>query len=213
MNKEKGGIHLGIILVAVLVIGGGIVFLSSGKKGDGDSKEAKKEGNVKVQDEDKYSGWEEYTNDELGISFKYPSDWEFSINTQREGFFSCNLHLDDTSQPKIEIYTEEMTPSYSIGITVEDNKKGMSAREYHLDMFGDSSKKREEERISNVSYSGVDGIEYLEAMAPSSGSGYGVLLSDGDRLYRFVHSALATKDTHEKYLSTYKDILDTVVIK
>jgi len=155
-----------------------------------------------------YSDWKIYTNSSLGISFKYPVDWELNeINATTIG-----LSFEDTSQEEIEVYTEKMTPFYSININVGNNIDGVSAKEEMLSMYTESSRGEAEKGMDDTTYAGLKGTTYDEFVAPSSGKGYGVLLTDGKKFYRFVYSALATKETHEKYLDVLEGVLATLEI-
>ena len=157
---------------------------------------------------DVYKDWKTYTNATLGISFKYPADWVLNeINDTTIG-----LSFQDTSQEQIEVYTEMMTPSYSMNISVENNEDGVSAKESILSMYMESSRAEAEKGMDSVEHAGLEGTTYDEMVAPSSGKGYGILLSDGEKLYRFVYAALATKETHEKYLDVLDGVLSTLEV-
>ncbi|MFC1622057.1 hypothetical protein ACFL13_01595 [Patescibacteria group bacterium] len=193
------------IIIAVLVVVLGVGFFLYKKPA------AFKPGSSKTGSESKSvipKGWEVYQFEEAGLKFAYPPpDWEFSVISD----MNVTVSLEDKSQDKIKVYMEEMYPSYSIQIRVEKNSKGLTAEEYHLDMFGEgTSRDYEKERISDTSYGGKEGIKYLDAAAPSSGPVYGILLADSSYLYRITYGALATQETHEKYSDVFESLLGTL---
>lgn len=156
--------------------------------------------------QDLYGAWETYSSSDLGITFKYPPEWGVNeINATTIG-----LSFEDTAQEKIEVYMEEMTPSYGVNISVENNEDGVSAKEEILSTYIETSRDEAEKGMEEVTYAGLEGTTYDEFVAPSSGKGYGVLLTDGKKFYRFVYSALATKETHEKYLDVFEGVLSTL---
>lgn len=157
-----------------------------------------------------YTDWRVFENKKHQFSFKYPASWELSVNADREDLYSLSLGKKDALQEKIMVYIEEMVPSYAINISVENNPEKLSAEESYLDMFGESSKEKAKEGIEEVAFGGAKGIKYPEVSMPSSGPATGILLAHKQKLYRFVYSALAHKETHEKFLSEFMEILETL---
>lgn len=190
-------IIIGVILVVISLVLIGNIY-SSKKKPSPEKQTAS-------------SNWQTYESSLTAISFKYPNDWELSFITEEADIFRADLHKEDKEQGKIEVYTEEIYPSYSINISKEDNEEYLTAKEHYLNMFGKNSRQKAESELQEAEYGGLPGIKYPEAVAPSSGRGYGVLLFDKKTgsLYRFVYSALATKETHEKYLPIFEQFLNT----
>jgi len=71
-QKQKGFIPI-IILLAVIVlagVGGAVYYVSSSKQ--------PKEAPVPPQQENQYSGWQEYVNPKYNYTIKYPPDWFFN---------------------------------------------------------------------------------------------------------------------------------------
>jgi len=162
------------------------------------------------EEKEAYSDWRVFENEKHKFSFKYPAGWELSENVDREDLYSLTLAKKDASQEKVQVYMEEMVPSYTINVSVEPNPDGLSAQDFYLDMFGESSKETAKEGIEKVSFGGADGIKYPEVSAPSSGPATGILLAKNSKLYRFVYGALAHQETHEKFLPEFMEILETL---
>jgi len=162
------------------------------------------------EEKETHSDWRAFENEKHKFSFKYPNNWELSVNADREDLYSLSLSKKDASQEKVQVYIEEMVPVYSINVSVEENTEGLSAEEVYLDMFGESSKETAKEGIEKASFSGAEGIKYPEVSAPSSGPATGILLAHNQKLYRFVYSAMAHQETHEKFLSEFMEILGTL---
>jgi len=155
------------------------------------------------------SDWMEYVSQAQGFSFSYPPSWSLEVVRDEADSLILSLKMEDTSQEMVFVY-EEMVPSYQITMAVEENDEGLTAKQKHLNNFTASSRAGEEENISQVSYGGAEGIKYLEGVAPSSGPGTGILLSFKDKFYRLTYSALAHKETHEKYLGDFEKILSSL---
>ena len=162
------------------------------------------------EEKETHPDWRAFENEKHKFSFKYPNNWELSVNADREDLYSLSLSKKDASQEKVQVYIEEMVPAYSINVSVEENTEGLSAEEVYLDMFGESSKEQAKEGIEKVSFGGAQGIKYPEVSVPSSGPATGILLARNSKLYRFVYSAIAHQETHEKFLSEFMEILGTL---
>lgn len=159
---------------------------------------------------DTHPDWQILENKNHKFSFKYPQSWKLSVNADREDLYSFSLSKKDISQENIIVYEEEMVPSYSISIMVNKNSKNLSAREYYLNQFGVSSKESAEEKIEEITIAGVKAIKHPEGAAPASGPATGILLARNQKIYSFVYSALAYKETHEKFLQEFMEILETL---
>jgi len=155
-------------------------------------------------------GWQPCGSADHNLSFKCPPGWELNeiINTQDQ--LSLILKKNDNEQGKIEVYGEEMVPTYSINVMVGLNEKDLDAKDFHLSNFAESSRAAENEKIEAISIEGEEGIKYIEGAAPSSGSSVGVLFTKYGRSYRFIYSALATPATHEKYMNVFNQMIETV---
>jgi len=152
--------------------------------------------------------WENYENKTWGFSFKYPSDWTLEEVTARtdSDFLSLTLKKEDTSQDKIEVYTEEMYPVYSIQVMARKNTEGWSAMEEYTHQFINPA----DVDVEEVTYGGLEGVKYNEPVAPSSGLNPAVMLASDTTLYNFVHSGLATTTTHSKYFDTFEKVLKSL---
>lgn len=160
--------------------------------------------------EEKTADWKEYQNQERKLSFKHPLDWQFSLINDTPQMFGAELKKEDESQEKIVVYTEEMVPYYSINISIVNNPKGLTAREHRLSQFGASSRAREEANLVDVRVGGQEGVRYSEGAAPSSGSSIMVAVAYSGKIYRFTYSALATEETHQKFLEVFDQLINTV---
>lgn len=156
------------------------------------------------------AGWKTYKNDKYNFSFSYPADWEFEVTFDQENLFSISIVKKDTTQEKIQIYEEEMVASYNMMVRVEPNKKGISAKEKRLSLFGAKSRDQEEKNLKPYTVGGIKGIRFFEGAAPASGPVTMVLLAHNDSFYQFSYGALATKKTHEKFLKDFELLLSTV---
>jgi len=59
---------------------------------------------------------------------------------------------------------------------------------------------------------GRSAIKYPEGTTPASGPSTMVLVAAKDKIYSFSYSALAKKETHEKFLDQFNLLLTTVKI-
>jgi hypothetical protein len=149
--------------------------------------------------------WETYSNPLWGVSFDYPADWELVVVADGSdgSFLSLTLTKEDTSQEKIEVYTESIYPTYTIQFMAKKNDKGFSAVEEYTSQFINPP----EDTYDEVIYGGLEGVKYNEPIAPSSGLNPAVLLASDANLYNLVHSAMATSATHTKYVETFEKVL------
>jgi hypothetical protein len=154
--------------------------------------------------------WQTYQNEDKKLSFQYPLDWQFNLILDEPEMFGAELKKEDSEQEKILVYEEEMVPFYSININVSSNPQGLSARESRLNQFAAASREAEEAKLISLKVNGQEGVKYLEGTAPASGSSMVVVVAYGDKLYRFTYSALATPETHEKFLNVFDQLLASV---
>ncbi|HUV46498.1 MAG TPA: PsbP-related protein, partial [Candidatus Bathyarchaeia archaeon] len=154
--------------------------------------------------------WDTYKNKDRGFNFRYPTDWLFSIIFDTPEMFAIELRKEDFTQEKVLVYEAEMTPSYQIGISIENNPDGLTAKEYRLKQFGEGSRKEEEANLKEVEEDGVKGVRFSEGAAPSSGLATMVIFSHKDKFYKFTYMAMAYQETHEKYLEVFDKILNSL---
>jgi len=154
--------------------------------------------------------WKTYTNSVNKLEFSYPGNWSFEVARDDPQMLSVIVRLEDESQEKMNVYGEMMTPFYDIGIMVNPNPEGLSARQWYLNQFGEGSKGTAAEKIETLTVGGVEAIKYAEPTAPASGPSTAILVGFNGRMYSFVYSAVAYKETHEKYLADFDLILDSV---
>lgn len=76
-NRESGVAHAAVVIVLVLVILGllGFVFWQNFLQKKPAAKSSHTTAATTKRAADPYSGWKTYTNSDLGISLRYPSDW------------------------------------------------------------------------------------------------------------------------------------------
>ena len=196
---KRSSVHIGIFITFL-----GVVFLTACIPQKETTKLPSIEQELTIP-----SDWETYENQEHRFSFQYPSDWSFNVIRDDTEMLSLGLSKEDQEQEKVMIY-EEMTPLYQISVMVSHNPQNLTAKEARLKQFGESSRAQEEQKLQTVSYGGVDGIKYPEGAAPASGSSTAVLLAKNNRLYNFTYSAIAHKETHEKFMGEFEQILSTV---
>jgi len=155
------------------------------------------------------SDWKSYENKENKFSFQYPGDWIFNVIRDDVDMLSIGLNKEDQEQGKVMVY-EEMMPLYQINVMVSPNSKNLTARQSRLNQFSESSRAQEEENLQTVNYDGVDGIKFPEGAAPSSGPSIVVLLTKNNKFYNFTYSAMAHKETHEKFISDFNTLLSSI---
>jgi len=196
-----------VVLVGFLVLGGvGIWFFMNRDSDGGEGGLPGGRGEVVVPE-----GWETYTNSNYKIELSYPGgDWVFTVAKDGSDMLALVIRLEDTSQEKMNVYGDMMTPFYDIGVTAYPNPEGLSAKNWYLDQFGESSKASAEAKIEISTVGGVAAIKYAEPTAPASGPSTAYLVAYDDWMYSFVYSAVAHQDTHEKYLADFEKILDSV---
>ena len=182
-----------LIVITLVVVFSGFYFLSKNGGGDGSGQIPK--------------DWLAY--DTATVKLMYPPDWELRKLAGKSANSNFSLEKKDTTQPKIQVYTEEMAATYWISFSLEDNPEEMSAKDYYFGQFAGLK----EFDIVEVEYGGISGVKYPEGTAPASGPSTMVLLAKGTKFYRFTYAALATKETHEKFLSTFETMLSTLEVK
>jgi len=185
-----------VMIGVVLVLVGWWLYQGSGE--DGDSKE---------------QGWLPCGSGLHDLQFKCPPGWELEEIVNTKGNLSLKLSWEDSSQETVEIYGEERVPVYEINVVVAPNPKELEARGLHLGNFAPSSRALEETQLEAMSVGGQSGIVYKEGTAPASGPSVGVLVTKGERAYRFVYSAMATQETHNKYKGVFDQLLQTVKLE
>lgn len=149
-----------------------------------------------------------YANKAWGFSFSYPLDWVLEeVTSQTDAdFLSLILKFEDATQDKIQVYSTEQYPMYSIQVMARKNTKGLSAKEEYVSQFINPP----EVAIKEISYGGLPGVEYPEPTAPASGSSTAVLLASDTNLYSFIYSAMATTATHTRHLDVFTNVLESV---
>lgn len=154
-----------------------------------------------------------YKNQQHHLSFRYPSDWQLEEIADEPQFLSLILKKEDEGQEKVLVPGgEKAVPVYSISVRVNNNPQQLSAMDYYLNQFASGSRAQAEEKIEKLTLSGRPAIKYLEGAAPASGPSTMVLVAKGDKIYSFSYSALAQKETHEKFLDQFNLLLATVKI-
>ena len=156
------------------------------------------------------NGWRVYRNDEFNFQFSYPSEWDFKLGTGQLFLFRAFLTKEDRSQQPVEIPGDiAITPYYQISIIVEDNPKNLSAKDFYLKDFAPEVRDEIGEKLEKVNIAGEDAIKYQQGAAPSSGLVTTVLISHKGKVYQLDYGAMAYKETHEKYMSVFNQILSS----
>lgn len=196
---KRSSVHIGIFITFLAV-----VFLTACVP----QKETAKPSSIE-QESIIPSDWKSYENEKHQFGFQHPSDWRFNVIRDDADMLSIGLSKEDQEQEKVMVY-EEMTPLYQISVMVSYNPQNLTPKEARLKQFTESSRAQEEQKLQIVSYDGVDGIKYSEGAAPASGPSTAVLLAKNNKLYNFTYSAIAHKETHEKFMGEFEQILSTV---
>lgn len=159
------------------------------------------------------SNWKVFVNTDQNYSLKYPSDWEFKQTTQNSPspFDFVTFTKKDASQEKVFLPGgEEAEATYFIEIRTENNTGNyQNVKDYILRSIDENSKQIMEKNFEDIQVSGVAGIKTLEAAAPSSGQGTVVYLLKNGKVYKISYGAMAHSETHNKFLSTFNEILST----
>jgi len=194
-----------LIVVISLIFIAGFLFLRSRQQRIGVPLPFDKEGG-KV-------GWHLYENRLHNLSFQYPIGWQLEEIADEPQFLSVVLKKEDISQERVSVSDgEKIMPVYSINIRVNKNSKKLSVKNYYLSQFATSSRAQAEKKIEELTVAGRPAIKYLEGSAPASGPSTIVLVATEDKIYSFSYSALAKKETHEKFLDQFNLLLTTVKI-
>jgi len=175
-----------------------------------DQSSTKKDSQPTSEKETIPTNWETYENQSQQFSFQYSPSWQLNVISDQIKFFSASLKKEDFTQGKIVVYQEEMTPSYQISIMVKDNAKGLSAKETYLNNFSASSREKAAETLKETIVAGLAAIEYVEGVGGGSGPGTAISVNTNNKIYTFTYMATATKETHEKFLAEFEQILSTV---
>ncbi len=161
---------------------------------------------------DPTANWETYRNEEHGIRFQYPSDWEessVSKESWNDRLFLLTLNKKDSSQEVIAPGDNKVPANYWITFTVLSNPQELTAMEFYLDGVPLKRRPSMEEKTERVSLDGLEGIKYSEGSAPSSGAQTVVTVARGKKIYKFSYGAMAQQETHEKFMSTFNSILSS----
>jgi len=207
MNKK-------LLLIGLLIF---LLFSLSGcDKGGQETSVQKPSEKVPVVEEElevpqqPLADWKEFVSPEHGFSFSYPSDWKLEGPNKGENYYNLSLKKEDNTQEKVLVYEEKMTPYYSISVSVEDNTKGLTPKEKRLSYYGEKAREKAEAEMESLKVGGYPAVKTLEGTAPSSGPSTMVTVGRGNKFFNFTYSALAHKDTHNKYLPTFDKLLETV---
>lgn len=141
----------------------------------------------------------EYINNNQKFSFKYPKDWE--LKKTKDESTGLNLYLQ-----KID----EDEGQYDIYVTVFPNHKKLSAQELYLDNFVESTREGAKKDLKKVEFGGLSGVEYQEGLAPANYSATAVLLTKGDKVFRFIYTPTTDENSVNKYLNNFFSILQSL---
>ncbi|MFA6436925.1 MAG: hypothetical protein WC242_02305 [Candidatus Paceibacterota bacterium] len=134
--------------------------------------------------------WGKYTNRELGYEVWYPREWELNS----EGLNQIGLTKEDPSQEKVLI------------TGIEDSYEN-SYYIIRIDVSTDSYLPEDNYKI--VTLGGLEGRQWQEGAAPSSGPATITKVGKNSKFYSISYVAYAHEATHEKYMNIYNQILST----
>ena len=202
------GILVGVLGLGFLILLGVGVFFFLNKSKD---EVGVGEDRYEIGEDIRYEDWETYINTNYQLEFRHPADWSFEVVVDNENMLSVVMRKVDLGQSSVDVMGEMMDPFYDINITVMKNDKDLPVKEYYLNQFmeGDS-RDYAREKAEEIMVGSEEGIMYEEGVAPASGPATAVMAVYNGRIYTFVYSAVAAKDTHEKYLDVYNRILSSV---
>jgi len=149
---------------------------------------------------DETENWKSYTSNNLGLSFKYPS--EYKAPEENSNYISLISPLNpepnkgyelQNGELKIEIYVSDATPNESL-IDLVKKKKEQS------DSLGANVKILEEKEIL------VDGIKAIKQTWEGMGSGQTILLINNNKEMGIIkYPAITSRDNEfDQILSTFK---------
>lgn len=151
-----------------------------------------------------------YRNEDFNFQFNYPSEWDFKLSTEQAFLFRVLLKKEDYSQRPIEMPGgTKVAPYYQILISIQDNPKNLSAKDFYLDVFSPESRDDIEKKLEEINVAGEKAIRYQEVIAPSSGLATTVSISHNGRIYNLSYGAMAYEATHEKYLPIFNKVLSS----
>jgi hypothetical protein len=98
----KRNVKLLTFLISIIFISS-VLFVVVMRKQGSDSKQSNVSMNrVGAIPEEEYNGWQNYSDDNFGINFKYPSDWKVTVslsNKVNEQIFHCDEIKNYLSEP------------------------------------------------------------------------------------------------------------------
>jgi len=149
------------------------------------------------------------------FSFKHPEGWLFVPEIDKATLFTGSLEQEDPSQEDFidEIRGTPFTVVYNINMRVEDNKENLSAREKELSRYLSSGRAEIDKTLVDVEFGGVKGIKVKNDVTQVNTSGpvMQYLFAPGNgKFYGFTYVASAHKDTHQKFLAEFEEILSTL---
>lgn len=173
----------------------------------------------------KVTGQKEETDPDAGLitfsqpdhkfSLKHPKGWLYVPEIDKATLFTGSLEQEDPSQEDFmdEIQGTPFTVVYNINMRVEDNKENLSAREKELSRYIPKSRADIDKTLVDVEIAGVKGIKIKNDVTQVNTSGpvtaY-VFAPGNGKIYSFLYTASAHKDTHEQYLAEFEEILSTL---
>ncbi len=159
---------------------------------------------------DPTASWKVYRNDNFGFQLSYPPEWDLKLGAGQAFLFQAFLKKEDGSQRPVEMPGgTTITPYYQILVSIQNNPKNLSAKDFYLKDFTPEARKDAERGLEEINVAGEKAIKYQEAVGPSSGLATTVSVSHDSKIYQLSYGAIAHKATHEKYLTIFNTILST----
>lgn len=214
MKKEKMKITFKITTISVLL---GVALLFSGCLiQDSDSvKELTSKATGQKEEVDSDVGLIAFSQPDHKFSFKHSAGWLFVPEIDKATLFTGGLEQEDPAQEDFmdEIQGTPFTVVYNINMRVEDNKDNLSAREKELSRYLSSGRADIDKTLVDVEFAGVKGIKVKNdaTQVNTSGPMTVYLFAPGNgKFYSFSYGASAHKNTHQKYLAEFEEILSTL---
>jgi hypothetical protein len=205
--REKGLAHLGLIIAVIVVVaavafGGWYVWDKNKDDKNSDGKDNSSQNNQNNDGEepsDPYEGWQAYSNDTYGISFKYPPNWIIdekpfnSPNSATKQEYSIVLELAEASK-------------YNEAINIEVHNETLEEDVEWYDQYFSGYKPIK----TTNDLKGRRSVQY----APADNTDSGIrlyLFSVGAKTYEF--SSLGSSLLEPEYWDKFNKVFDSLQIK
>ena len=166
MNKKiSSSIAIAAIIILAVLVGGLVFWQSLGISGKDITEESQSQlkepasGNKDVALKDKTPDWKTYRNEEYGLEFQYPSNWE-----KEELSSSGGMHLI--------IGAEENNKYYNLDIQIYDNSDKFNIEELFEDLLKRSIPTDGPGYCYNIKRDEIEGFPVIKCNVPVSNFAY-----------------------------------------